>query len=828
LIGYREGDKLKIKTKLGIGLGVQLLFTALLGLTALFGILAVNRQFRFVVEHDDPVIENARHLSKLVVDMETGQRGFCITHREEFLEPYTTGINSFAVLIEEEKNLVSDNPSQFAALKRIENLVSQWKTKAAQPEIAMSRKVAKGAVDAGHLQTVLGQGVGKKLMDRIMSLGHEIEVAFSGKQDWEGAFAVEVIEKCMADREAGQRGFLITGKEEFLEKYVAGEQKKLSEWFHRLRTIVSKRGREDELSKKVDQLEQLTLEWTTKAADPEIDARRKMNKHPESLKDVAALLEAGTGKKLIDEIRKEFDKFIEIETKLAAERYNTAIETTTWTRNLTLGILIVAIFVGGCVLKILGQTITRPLAELAHGAKAIGSGDLGTQVEVRLPDEIGGLAGAFNSMSLNLKTMDSMRQQAESSLEQSNIQLEQRIEERTVKLKEANDRLMVEAESRHESEERVRLLLDSTVEGIFGLDLDGNCTFCNRACIETLGYNHADELLGQNMHDLVHHTRVDGSVQPLQESRIYGIFRAGEGIHVDDEVLWKADGNSFPAAYRSVPIYSDGEIVGLVVTFLDITDQRNIEVKLMTQQSELNHVARLSMLGEMAAGLAHELNQPLTAMSALAEGALLRLDRNNLNESEFVTVCQNIASDARRAGEIIRRLRSFVQKRKTVRSSVDLNHLIREVINFLDSETRQDDILIELKCCDDLLPVEADVVEIQQVIVNLIRNACDALTDETAQVEERRIIIEIIDRDDSFMEVIVSDLGPGIPEFLSERLFEPFLTTKAGGLGIGLGICKSIIEAHGGKIWTGPTGLGGARFHFELPIFRDLEKSEKR
>jgi two-component system sensor kinase FixL len=265
-----------------------------------------------------------------------------------------------------------------------------------------------------------------------------------------------------------------------------------------------------------------------------------------------------------------------------------------------------------------------------------------------------------------------------------------------------------------------------------------------------------------------------------------------------------------------------------VVTFLNITEQRGNEVKLMTQQAELNHVARLSMLGEMAAGLAHELNQPLTAMSALAEGSLLRLDRDKLNVTEFKTVCQKIAADALRSGDIIRRLRNFVQKRQGERSPVDLNYLIREVISFLGSETRQQDISIEITSCDDSQLVEADMVEIQQVIVNLIRNACDSLTDDTGQTEERRIIIELINRDDEVMEVAVSDSGAGIPESLTERLFEPFLTTKDGGLGIGLGICKSIIEAHRGKIWTGPTALGGACFHFDLPIVRELDESETR
>jgi C4-dicarboxylate-specific signal transduction histidine kinase len=232
------------------------------------------------------------------------------------------------------------------------------------------------------------------------------------------------------------------------------------------------------------------------------------------------------------------------------------------------------------------------------------------------------------------------------------------------------------------------------------------------------------------------------------------------------------------------------------------------------------------MLGEMAAGLAHELNQPLTSMSALAEGALLRLERGNLNQDEFLVVCQRIATDAQRSGDIIRRLRSFVQKRKTERSSVDVNGLIREVIGFTGSETRQEEISIEITPCEDPQPVIADAVEIQQVVVNLIRNACDSLTGGAAECDERRIRIEVMNRDDNFMEVAVSDSGAGIPEFVRDRLFEPFLTTKEGGLGIGLGICKSIIETHSGSIWTAPSVLGGACFHFDLPVFRKTNEGD--
>ena len=366
-----------------------------------------------------------------------------------------------------------------------------------------------------------------------------------------------------------------------------------------------------------------------------------------------------------------------------------------------------------------------------------------------------------------------------------------------------------------ESEERVRLLLDSTAEAIYGLDLQGTCTFCNQACLETLGYHNAEELLGKNMHDLIHHTRPDGSPYPIQECKILETFRHGKGTHVDDEVLWKADGRCFPAEYRSLPVSRDGRLVGSVVTFLDITERNLVAEALRTQESEQTHAARLSTLGEMAAGLAHELNQPLTAMSAFAEGALVRLERGKLRESEIASVFSRIADDAKRAGDIIRRLRNFVQKREAQRHLLEMNHLVHDVHRFIESEAKHEGITIRFNLGSGLPVIEADPIEIQQVLLNLIRNAHDALVQSDS--DQRIIAISSYETVPDFVEVVVEDSGPGISSGMAERVFEPFYTSKVDGLGIGLGICQNIIDAHGGKIWFGRSEMGGASVHFNLP-----------
>src|SRR5229473_7470342 len=178
-------------------------------------------------------------------------------------------------------------------------------------------------------------------------------------------------------------------------------------------------------------------------------------------------------------------------------------------------------------------------------------------------------------------------------------------------------------EALRESEDKLRLILDSTAEGIYGIDLEERCTFCNPACVRALGYEGVDELLGKNMHHLIHYARADGTLYPVEECRNFRAVRAGEGIHVDDEVLWRADGTSFPAELWSYPQRRGQEVVGAVVAFIDITERKLAEDALASAEQErerlrqleadLAHTNRVTMLGEMAASLAHEIKQPIAA-----------------------------------------------------------------------------------------------------------------------------------------------------------------------------------------------------------------------
>jgi CHASE3 domain sensor protein len=213
-----------IGKKLGAGFGITLLLILVFGIIVLVNTARVKGDFSSVAEHETPIITNAERLMKLVVDMETGQRGFILTGKEEFLEPYKDAVTEFENLIEKEKELVRDNPSQVRTLERIKGLVREWHEKAAKPQIDMGRRVFTGISSAGYLQDIVAKDVGKGIMDTIRSVLREMIANFRSAGNKDGEILAVSIGKDTVDMETGQRGFLITGKEDYLEPYDAGKK----------------------------------------------------------------------------------------------------------------------------------------------------------------------------------------------------------------------------------------------------------------------------------------------------------------------------------------------------------------------------------------------------------------------------------------------------------------------------------------------------------------------------------------------------------------------------------------------------------------------------
>lgn len=246
----------------------------------------------------------------------------------------------------------------------------------------------------------------------------------------------------------------------------------------------------------------------------------------------------------------------------------------------------------------------------------------------------------------------------------------------------------------------------------------------------------------------------------------------------------------------------------------DITAVRRAEQEARQHQAELVHVCRLSTMGEVATGMAHELNQPLSAIANYASGSSRRLRSGIGDDGELVAAMDQIGMQAQRAGEIIRRLRALVGKQPPSRTRTDLNHLVREVCSFVEFETGKMGLTIGLELGASEIPVYVDLVQIEQVLLNLLRNALDAL-DEMPATQRRLIIGARIDG--AWAEVWLEDNGSGIPPERMKRLFDPFFTTKATGMGMGLPISQTILHNHQGEIWA-DSGPGVTVFYVRLPL----------
>ncbi|MEW8036172.1 MAG: PhnD/SsuA/transferrin family substrate-binding protein [Candidatus Thiodiazotropha sp.] len=373
-------------------------------------------------------------------------------------------------------------------------------------------------------------------------------------------------------------------------------------------------------------------------------------------------------------------------------------------------------------------------------------------------------------------------------------------------IKKAKERL----EMQHE------LILDSVADGIYGVDLQGRSTFFNRAAERITGWK-ADDVIGRNQHEILHHTHADGSPHKAEECPVYQTFRENQARYVSDDVFWRRDGSSFPVEYSSTPIWDDsGKTVGSVVVFRDTTRRKRAEEEARQHQLELARAGRLSTMGEMASGIAHELNQPLTAISTNAQASIRILESDSSNTNVCIDVMERIAAQADRAGEIIRQLRRLVRKEPLERSEGNVNDLVNAVALLIWPDVRKASVKLELDLDETLPAIPLQPIQIEQVILNLARNAIEALLEKRGG--ERKLYIGTQNKAGKSIAVVVRDNGPGVKQELATTLFDPFVTGKPQGMGLGLSISYGIIEAHGGKLSLNPAYEEGAEFDFYLPF----------
>ena len=354
-------------------------------------------------------------------------------------------------------------------------------------------------------------------------------------------------------------------------------------------------------------------------------------------------------------------------------------------------------------------------------------------------------------------------------------------------------------------------LLNAAVDGIVVSDDTGRILRFNRAAEHMFGYS-ADEVIGKSIElimteiDANAHGRYVDNYLRTGVRRIIGIGREVKARH--------RDGTEFPVslAIGEVRLPNGLRFVGLI---RDLTRQKRAEEEALRHREQMMHASRLTIMGEMAAAMAHELNQPLSAIATYTAACQRLMDKGDDARDDVVSALQEIGTQAYRAGEVIQRMRDFARSREFARSSVLLEELIDEILPLAELDARANRVTLTVDVADGLPGLVADPVQIQQVILNLLRNGVDAML-ETAD-QDRRLALRAYSDSDGSIRVAISDCGHGVSAEARTHLFTPFFTTKTTGMGMGLAISRSIIKAHGGKLDCENNPDGGATFFFTLP-----------
>lgn len=355
-----------------------------------------------------------------------------------------------------------------------------------------------------------------------------------------------------------------------------------------------------------------------------------------------------------------------------------------------------------------------------------------------------------------------------------------------------------------EQRQYLRTLLDHIAEGVITFDFNGVIQTCNPTALKIF---------------------TDG--KPFSEGRIISDWLpdfylaelpAGGERRVARQYLGRRQNGEFITIELTLtPVDHKGQHEYLAL-IRDVSERKRLEDERRRHHEDLAHARRLSSLGEMAAGLAHELNQPLAAINLYIQGVLRRLPSVQQCPTEIITSLESASVQAERAGDIISQIRGFVRKTPGESAATDINRLMRETLLLVETELAQADVSVQLKLAKHLPPVALDHLQIQQALINLISNGIDAMEKTTAKDKVLTIHTQHVDTN---INIVIEDNGSGIPEDLTDHLFTPFTSNKSAGMGLGLAISRSIAEEHGGQLnFTARSG-GGSAFVLTLPAFED-------
>jgi PAS domain S-box-containing protein len=442
--------------------------------------------------------------------------------------------------------------------------------------------------------------------------------------------------------------------------------------------------------------------------------------------------------------------------------------------------VVLTLLIAGTLGLVITRSITRPLEELVEGSKMLARGEFQHRVPIQGEDELAQLGGVFNDTAQRLQDL---------------------------------------YESLQSSEDRLRRVINTIPAHVWSSLPDGSVDFINQRLLESTGLS-IQALLGSGWQSIVH---------PDDRARYIGQWRAalaaGEPLEIEARV-WTAQRDYRWLLVRNVPLRDGlGGIVKWYGTGIDIEDRKRAEEGLRKAQADLAHANRVTTMGELCASLAHEINQPISGAITNASTCLRRLDRQPPDLEGARAGAALIIRDANRAAEIINRVRLFFRKGVMTKERVDINEMIREMEVLLHNEATQHSVFVQTKLAAARPLIVADRIQLQQVLMNLMINGIDAMK---AVDGPRQLTLGTQNDSDEQLVVSVQDTGIGLPPNQAGQIFNAFFTTKEHGTGMGLRISRTIIEAHGGRLWATDNHPRGASFHFTLAVSSDAASLDAR
>ena len=369
-------------------------------------------------------------------------------------------------------------------------------------------------------------------------------------------------------------------------------------------------------------------------------------------------------------------------------------------------------------------------------------------------------------------------------------------------------------EALRESERRYREMLENVQLVALMLDERGHLTFCNDFLLELTGWRR-EEISGADWFE----TFLPPDVRTEIKLFFFNALQRGEiQEHVESEIVTRSGERRLIRWSSTVMRDPQGRAIGVTSIGEDITDRKRAQEALEKAQTEVTHITRVATLGELTASIAHEINQPLGAIVNNASACLRWLTAQKLEEARQSAAL--VVADGHRAGEIITRIRALAKKAPSRKDWLDINETIREVIALARSEVQRGGVALGTQLSDDVPPILADRIQLQQVLLNLMMNAIEAMSG--AGEGPRELLVRSATDESRGVLVSVEDSGPGLDPKSIDRLFDAFYTTKPQGLGMGLAISRSLIQAHGGRLWATANEPHGAVFQFTLPIGSEL------